>query len=74
MEDLTEGQVLEIAAKIFPNLGQDQIMQAFNKMKEQFQLSNYETVLLIQEQLKNDKSVSEGGQFPNLISRIRGRK
>lgn len=74
MEDLTEDQVLEIAQKFFPNISPEQIMGGFNQMKEQFGLNNYETVVMIQKQMEGDKAAAEGGQFPGLVSRLRGRK
>lgn len=74
MEDLTEEQVLEIAKPIFPNFSPEQILGAFNEMKQASGTNNYETVLLIQKMMQGDKAAAEGGQFPGLISRLRGRK
>ena len=74
MEDLTEEQVIEIAQKFFPNMSPEQILGAFNEMKQASGTNNYETVLLIQKMMQDDKSAAEGGQFPGVVARLRGRR
>lgn len=73
MEDLTDEQVQEIITQYFPE-NPDEVRAAFDQLKSQLQLNNYETVLLIQKQMQNDKATSEGGQFPGVVSRLRGRR
>ena len=80
MEDLTDEQVQELISQHFPE-NPEEVRAAFDQMKNELQLTNYETVVLIRKQMEADKAslgseqpaiAPEGGQFAGLANRIRG--
>lgn len=79
MEDLTDEQVQEIITQYFPE-NPEEVRAAFDQMKNELQLTNYETVVMIQKQMQGDQAelgagqpaVSpEAGQFADLAARVR---
>lgn len=73
MEDLTDEQVQELILQYYPE-NPDEVRAAFDQLKNELQLNNYETVVLIQKQMMADKQAMGGdtGRFQQLLGRIRG--
>lgn len=79
MEDLTDEQVQEIIMKYYPE-NPEEIRAAFDQMKNELQLTNYETVVMIQKQMQGDQAalgaeqpanIPPSGAFADLAARVR---